>query len=211
MIQQTRNINCKNCNKVFTTPIKKDGGSQYFFCSEACAKQYDDNNPKYVKCKNCGKDIRVHIKGLTRFYETKTYCCIECNREYLNKNPVIYNDKGEKKQTCKKCNNTFYAKSTRTYCDNCLVKADPILICECCGKRFERKKSKQGYYTGKSKYCSIECMHQASCTRVGRKLTCEKCGKTFDYPINCDGDRYTVKYCPDCAPKPTVQFGVCQI
>lgn len=210
-MENTREIKCKNCGKIFTTPIKKDGGSLNFFCSEACVKEYDELNPKYVKCKNCGKDIRVYHKGLTRFYETKTYCSLECSREYIKNHPRVKNEKGEIKQICEKCGKEFYAKYRRKYCDDCVVKTSSTSICAYCGKEFENPKSKNGYYNTSRKYCSVECMHKASCTRVGRKLICEKCGKEFDYPINCDGDRYVVKFCPDCAPKPTKQFGICQI
>ena len=206
---ETRKIKCKNCNKEFITPVNKTGGSINFFCSIPCAEEYDNNNPKYVKCKNCGKDIRVHLKGLSRFYTTASYCCIDCSKEYIKSHPVVKNAKGETKQICEKCNCEFYSKYKRKYCLDCEPKTPKYSICLTCGKQFENKKNKEGYYYTSSKYCSTECMQKACCIRINKKLICQKCGKEFDMPKNCQGWRYEVKYCPECTFKPIPQYSIC--
>jgi len=114
-------------------------------------------------CKRCGKELFEKPK--------KNYTC-ECKGRYRHFT------------TCKICGEWFYnGLNCKTMCDKCgspqarHARVRETLVCENCGKVFERRISSRKGENQKT-YCSKECMkeHKAG---IILERTCKYCGKTF--------------------------------
>lgn len=92
-LNETKEIQCKECNKFFTIGRSKtDGGFLFRDYCDTCYKQKYHPDYKINICKCCGKEFKIYPNADGKFTINKLYCS-ECSFD----NPII---KEKHKATC---------------------------------------------------------------------------------------------------------------
>lgn len=157
-----REVECRNCGKVFFTDNKRKVN-----CSEKCRSSYNKRNRGHKRtCNSCG---RTFYK-----YKEQSYCSHECFLKHLEQRNEQRNEHKElltrlvkaidpiRQKNCIECNKKFYARyRNKIFCsDKCSSshQRSKIIInrpkykknCKHCGKEFITTRSN-------AKYCTNEC------------------------------------------------------
>lgn len=98
-------------------------------------------------CKNCNKEFYNYFKD-------GKFCSQDCMKEYRKNNSILSNRK------CKLCGKIFNAHDNKVQfcskkCSGIARRKRQLLICDCCGKQFERINSE--IVKNKNHFCSFEC------------------------------------------------------
>ena len=146
--------NCDYCEKSFVvTPHQlrdlENGVHKHLFCSADCANAYKANKVEKI-CEYCGNSYSTY----NCWKDTARFCSKRCFYEYKNKHKKIYH------KICPQCNKSYVTTREDQICCSvdCRGKLDRkrhTLVCETCGKQFERINSEVS--KTQRHYCSIEC------------------------------------------------------
>lgn len=142
---------CLTCGKAFFAPHQKVEAGFGLYCSRACA-DYGWDEP----CQNCGK--LVHRTPFHSRTQDHVFCSRKCYGQWKRRRIQV---------ACQNCGRVFEGKQsdaadTRYCCLACYNQARAqkftMLICQHCGKPFQRPAAfvNPNMYLGK--YCSAECM-----------------------------------------------------
>ena len=178
---------CEYCGSDYKYELGKNGKPKIIFCSQECCDNYNQENKRYTRCKNCNKEFQT-IRYMSGKYNRSLFCCKECETEYnIKQNPTrqaICKNCGKTFEQHRRENNTF---TTNEFCCNLCAseyrKNIPIGYDKCkeCGKIF-----KQGIYDGCNKvkqdwFCSEKCnkAYHDKKYKTTKYNKCKQCGKIF--------------------------------